>query len=174
MTDNDFEALLRVLDLESADQFDDFEQLAALIEDDHPVDEAAVHRLLGNTVGSLLADLIENYFEDLLTGVPDDDVDFYTLLTLIGRSLSGLAARSAADSDDRHRFIDELLRFRDWVTAPGNVQIKNPALPDSQIVSILEALALYRLDQLDPPAEDRCFDYSAALDYEVEEFSLSF
>lgn len=168
----DLTELLELLGLEEPEEFSDFDHLAGLIEHEGPVEEAALFRLLRDIEGIDLADLIGYYFEDLLTGVADDAIEFYTLLSLIGRSLAGQARQSEPDSEERQRFVSELICFRDWIGQTEKVSGKANGSGPPQMMTILEAMALYRLAQLGET--DYQFDYSEVSNYPLDEYALAF
>ena len=71
-----------------------------------------------------MAELTDTYFEDILKGVPDDSIDFYTLLSTINQALAGLA-RSSNTTEDLELYAEELFRFRNWYIYDSLVHCRN-------------------------------------------------
>lgn len=87
----DFYELLEYLDLESADQFEYFECMADLAECDEYIEQEAVYALFEGADKTMIPELFEDYFEDILEGLPEDAGEIYSLLHQIKMSLIGLA-----------------------------------------------------------------------------------
>ena len=64
-----FEELLDYLDLEEAGQFEYFEALADLVECEEPIEMEAIYKLF-EADKETVATLLEDYFEDILDGLP--------------------------------------------------------------------------------------------------------
>lgn len=164
------ESLLELLDLESPSQFEYFEHLAELMELTAPIPYDLFHTVLSEAPPSILAELTDNYFEDILQGIPDNTVDIYTLLTAIRQNLFSLAQNSG-NPDVRRQFVDQLYQFKNWYTQEGLVHcthLKDGALSNT---SLCEAFALCRLEKLNEDQYD--YDFSDCLDYDLPEYTVS-
>lgn len=164
------ESLLELLDLESPSQFEYFEHLAELMELTTPIPYDLFHIVLSEAPAPTLAELTDNYFEDILQGIPDNTIDIYTLLTAIRQNLFSLAQNSG-NSDVRRQFADQLFQFKNWYTQEGLVHcthLKDGAILD---VSLCEAFALCRLEKLNEDQYD--YDFSQCLDYDLPEYTVS-
>lgn len=165
------EELLRQLEMESPEEFCCFEQLAELLECQEPIAYDDFFTVLKAIPAKDLAELIQNYFADIQTGVSDDAVDFYILLSTIAQALSGLAL--ASDEEDGRRLLsDELYRFRNWYNEPAQVSCVSNGDGICEYQSISDALALCRAEKL--LNEEYDYDYSACLDYPIDEYVMSF
>ena len=67
-----FEELLEYLDLEDGSDFEYFEAMADLIESEEYIDQEAVYSLFQQADKTMIEELLNDYFEDVLDGLPDD------------------------------------------------------------------------------------------------------
>ncbi len=167
----EFDELLDLLEIDSPDEFGDFEQFATLIEADHEIPYECIFKILSTLESFTLVELTDMYFEDILQSIPNDGVEIYTLLDTIRKELIGLAQNAIA-KDERVAYVDELVRFRSWYVFESIVHIRDQKTRKKKEVSVSESLALYRLEQLNEASYQ--YDYSDCLDYEIDEYSLSF
>jgi hypothetical protein len=166
----DFDELLELLEIESSDEFGYFEHFAALIECDEEIPYDLFYRVLADAESDTLIDLTENYFEDILQGMPDDAIDIYTLICTIKQALIGLA-KSSSTREERIAYTDELYKFRNWFIFDSIVHLRRLSDNSKRDVSVSEALSLYRLEKLN---EDQYrYDFSDCLDYEIDEYAIS-
>lgn len=157
-----FEDLLKILDIDNLTEFEYFEQLADLLEVSDEIDFEVFFKILSQISLSDLGGLIDNYFEDILTGVPDDAMAFHTLLGNIQNLLISLA--SGKDSYEKRRsMVEELYRFRNWYTLEPFVKCIEQGSDDPVRCSICEAFALFRLQKLGESSYS--FDFSDCDDY---------
>ena len=163
--------LLELLDIDAPEEFEYFEHLAELLECAEEISEDAFIAVLMEVDPKVLNELLETYFEDVLQGIPEDALDFFTLMSTIRQSLLGLSL-SASDSDQRRFFAEELFRFRLWYVFDSVVYCKNKTGGPASAIPVFEALALYRLEKLGEEAYE--YDFSEALDYSLDEYSISF
>lgn len=166
----DFDELLELLEIDSADEFGYFEHFAALIESEEEIPYDYFYKLLTNIDSETLIDLTDSYFEDILKEMPDDAIDIFTLLGTIRQALIGLA-KNATNREERIAYVDELFKFRSWFIFDSVVHLKRVSDHVKKDVTVCEALSLYRLEKLN---EDQYrYDFSDSLDYEIDEYSIS-
>jgi hypothetical protein len=166
----DFDELLELLEIESPDEFGYFEHFAALVECDEEVPYDLFYRILAGVESETLIDLTDNYFEDVLQGMPDDAIDIYTLLSTIRQALAGLAKNSST-REERIAYADELYKFRNWYIFDSIVHLRRISDNTKRDVTVSEALSLFRLEKLN---EDQYrYDFSDCLDYEIDEYAIS-
>lgn len=163
--------LLELLDIDAPDQFEYFEHLAELLECTEEISLGAFCSVLMEVDQKVLTELLENYFEDVLQGIPEHATDFFTLMETIRQSLLGLS-QSAPESDQRRFFADELFRFRLWYTFDSVVYCKSKSGGPASAVPVCEALALYRLEKLGEQHYE--YDFREAMEYALDEYSVSF
>ena len=63
--------LFEILDIESADDFKYFDNRAALLESEENISYEAIHELLSAVEPDTTAELITDYFTDIMEGVPE-------------------------------------------------------------------------------------------------------
>lgn len=161
------EEIFDLLDIESADEFEYFEQLAEVIEHENDISYDAFYSLFKDVSPEIVADLLDSYFEDLMLGIPDEATDFYTLITMIHQMLTGLC-QGAEDDKLKRSLIEELFRFRDWYVFDSSVNCRNTNNKQLSQIPLIEALSLYRMEKLGECKYD--YDFTDCLDYTIEEY----
>lgn len=166
----DKDQLLALLELEDASEFSYFEHFSTLLECESELDYDLFYELLEQVPAENLSELTDHYFEDIMQGVPDDDMNLYTLFQEIRHTLGTLA--SASDqARNRALFIDELFRFRNWFLLDSLVSCTRVKDRSVLRIPVLEALTLYRLEKLS--MEKYEYDFSDVLDYDVDEYTAN-
>ncbi len=166
----DFEQLLGLLDIESPEEFQYFENFADLVETEEDIPLEAVYPLLQQVDSAVLEEITTEYFEDLLDVVPEDSTDLYILLDNIKNSLMGMA-RSTLEESTGH-FAEELLRFAQWYTQESQVPCHNLDTGEETLLPLCQALVLARLEKID--GERYGYDFTSCLGYELDEYILDF
>lgn len=166
----DFDELLELLEIDSPEEFAYFEHIAALVEYDDEIPYDLFYRILADVESDTLIDMTDNYFEDILQGMPDDAIEIYTLLSTIRQALVGLA-RNSSNREERIAFSEELFKFRNWYIFDSIVHIKRLSDNSMRDITVSEALSLARLEKLNE--EQYRYDFSDCLDYEIDEYSIS-
>lgn len=166
----DFDELLDLLEIDSPDDFTYFEHFAALVECDEDIPYDLFYRIIADTDPDTLFDMTDNYFEDILQGLPDDAIDVYTLLGTIRQALTGLA-RNSTTREERIAYVDELFKFRAWYLFDSVVHLRRLSDNVKKDVTASEALSLARLEKLNE--EQYSYDFSDSLDYDIDEYSIS-
>ena len=165
-----FEELLEYLDLEDPSEFIYFEAMADLIESDDPIEQEAVYALFDGADKEMVAELIDDYFEEILEGLPEGSSSIYDLLHQIKLSLMGMAMNSADESDLR-RFTDGFCRFRNWYVEESDVELAPEDGGPSVHQSVRDAITTARIENLGGAAYSYDFDY--ALDYPLDSYEVS-
>lgn len=165
----DFEELLELLEIDSPDEFNDFEHFTELIEINEEIPYKMFFNVLVGVEPDLLADLTDNFFEDILKGVPDEEIEIYTLLSSIRQELIGLAKLST-NKEEKAVYIDELFRFKSWYLFDSIVYCTRISDNVKKELPINEALTLNRLEAFGE--EKYRYDFSPSMDYEIDEYSI--
>jgi hypothetical protein len=155
------EELLTLLEIESCEEFGFFEYYAELVENERDIPFETLRELFLAVDKNTLAELTEGYFDETLTGVPDDQTEFYTLLDAVGRNMTRLARRASDRGLDL--FTEEFLRFKQWYIFDRAVRCEDKDSREQIDASVCEALTLSRLERLGDP--DYFFDFGACMDY---------
>lgn len=166
-----YEELLEYLDLEDAMQFEYFEAMADLIESEEYIEQEALFQLFEGADNTMITELLEDYFEDILEGLPDASSEMYSLLHQIKVMLIGLSANTEEDSDLR-LFTDEFHRFRNWYTHESEVELIPEDGGRPIYHSVRDAITAARLEKLG--GEKYRYDFENALVYELDSYSMSF
>lgn len=167
----DYQELLDFLGLEEAAEFEFFENFADLIEGPNSISLEAVFKLLKEIPEGVITQLIEAYFNEALEACPDTEADIYTLLETIKRVLMGLSL-NADDDKQLAFFADELLRFKEWYINDSLVLVRNRETDEEEELTVMEALAVSRLDRLE--RESRSYDFTGSLGYSLDDNVISY
>ena len=93
-----YEELIEYLDLEDGSELEYFEAMADMIESEEYIEMEAMYRLFEEADKTMIEELLNDYFEDILDGLPDNSGEIFSLLHQIKLSLTGLTGlRSRAD-----------------------------------------------------------------------------
>ena len=174
----DKEALYDLLDMESGEDFQYFENMAELLESDEDIDEDVLYELLEDIDLEAFAELAENYFDQLEEAVSDEETEFYTLVENIKRIISGLAVDASAEDDSSSRsdmlvrLASEIVKFRSWYNETENVECENTDTGDTQMLPVRDALILDRAEKLGGPAYQLNFDRAA--EYDLDDYVMTF
>jgi len=166
----DYNELLEYLDIEDPSEFIYFETMADLIESDEPVDQEAVYALFDGAEGEMIAELFDDYFEEILDGLPEDSSEIYSLLHQIKLSLMGMAANGENDSDLR-RFVDSFCRFRNWYCYDSSVALSPESDGEDLEQSLRDAITTARLEKLD--GKTYRYDFTGSMDYPLDSYEVS-
>lgn len=173
-----YDELLELLDIENPDEFQYFEHFADLMECDQPVSYDALFELISQADKVTLAELIENYLDEIADALPDNGTEAYTFLKSVGLSLRGLLKPIADDDEDEYShkqlitFVEELERFRNWYTSGSNVECTRKKDGITKDVTFLEAVVLVRMEKLNE--EEYSYGFDDGLDYQLDEYVVSF
>lgn len=169
----DREELFAFLDIGDGSDFQYFENFADLVETDGLISTEAVYELVQELDLKVFAELCESYFYDLLENVPGEEIDLYNLLETIKRVLVGIAeeARRGEESAGR-RLAEELERFRLWYCAESSSRCRDLSTGETSVLPVRDALANARLERFS--GEEFAYDFSEALNYELDEYAMTY
>jgi hypothetical protein len=168
----EYEDLLSLLDASSGKDLAYVEQYAELVECEDYISPETLSQVFEELDSEALVELTDNYFEELLENIPDEETELYTLVQTIGRALSGLALIPDPD-EATASYADEFLRFRTWFTFESEVRCEEIDSGDDSkelIVPLMHALAMYRSQHLSD--EEYTYDFSETLDYPIDEYAM--
>lgn len=167
----DLNELFEIVDIESAEDFKYFDNFAALMESDDYIPAEVMYELFAEVDTDVLSELTDNYFEDIMEGVPEEEAELFTLLDNIKRVLKGYA-ENTDDERSMVLFTDEVSRFRNWYNFDTDVECQSRKDGSTRTVPVREALVLYRIEKL--RADEYMYDFSQCLDYPLDEYVVSF
>ncbi|MBQ9059921.1 MAG: hypothetical protein IJ128_02150 [Firmicutes bacterium] len=167
----DFYELLEYLDLESAAEFEYFEAMADLIESEEDIEQEAVFALFEGADETMIPELLDDWFEDVLEGLPEDSGEIFSLMHQIKMTLIGLS-QNREDESDLRRLVDEFCRFRRWYTEEADVELtpEDGGAPIHQCLR--DAITTSRIQRLG--GESYRYSFEDALDYELDSYTMSF
>lgn len=170
-----YEELLEFLGIENGTEFEYFENLADLIEADDEISDEALYQIFKEADKSSLADLLENYFEDILKSIPDDSTDIFTLIEGVKMSFIGLV--EAIDSGNEEEtslvhFCDELNNFKNWYSRDSKAECIKMSDGSREVLPVRDALVYSRLEKLD--GDKYQYDFQECMDYSPEEYVLTY
>ncbi len=167
----DLNELMEMLEIDEPSEFEYFENLADLIESDETIPEETLFQLFSQTYHKTVAELIHNYFDDMLEAMPESSTEMFTLLENIKRSLIGLLQTSEEESLLRH-FVEELFRFKTWFCFESEVGCKSLSGGEEKSLPLRDALILSRLEKMEE--DEFQYDFEDCLKYEIDEYIMSF
>ena len=167
----DLYVLLTYLDLEEASQFEYFEAMADLVECEEDIEQESMYALFAGADHTTVSGLLDDYFEDIMGGLPEDSGEIYSLMEQIKMSLEGLIMNAADDSDLR-RFTDEFYKFRQWYVFDSEVELlpENGGTPLH--MNLRDAITAARMEKLG--GDKYRYSFEDALDYELDSYTMSF
>lgn len=169
----DRDELFELLDIESGADFQYFENFADLVECEEDIESDIIYDMLEDVDMKTFNEICESFFYDTLENVPGDQIDLYNLLENMKRALIGLAEAARKDEDNALlQLADELNRFRIWYSVELFAECKNLANEKVSYLPVRDALANARMEKLN--GDEFAYDFTEALNYELEEFVMSY
>ena len=165
------EQFYELLDIENAEDFQYFENLAAFFECEEELDYDDVARLFEEVDKTVLAELVDEYFEEITNFVPGSETEVFSILENVRRALVGMCRNCAEDENLRSKLIEELERFRRWYSIDSCAYCTDPATLAEEEKSMRDALLLARLEKLEHNGYQ--YDFSECMNYPLDEYIVS-
>ena len=166
-----YEELLEYLDLADGSEFEYFEAMADMIESEEYIEQEAMYRLFDEADNTMIEELLNDFFEDILDGMPEDSGEIFSLLHQIKLSLTGLIAAAEDDSDMR-RFTDEFHKFRNWYSEDSEVEMSPEDGGAPVYTCVRDAVTAYRVEKLG--GDKYRYNFENALNYELDSYTVPF
>lgn len=163
--------LYELLDIDYPGDFQYFENLAAFLECEEELEYEDVAELFQGVDKDTLAQLVDNYFEELTDFVPGSETGVYGILDNVRRALMGMA-KNCDDDTMETKLADELERFRRWYSVDSKVYLTNMGTMDEQEFTLRDALVNARIEKLD--GDKFQYDFSECENYVLDEYIVSF
>lgn len=165
----EFDELLELLEIDSPQDLAYFEQFAELAECEEEISEDTLAQFFADVDKSIIEELCATYFDEILSSIPDDSVEFYS--TMLGMSQAFKATAQSLDNDEnRVLFAEIFFKFRNWMLFDSEVYCTNVTTGENITVSILQALSMYRAQNLSEEEFD--YDFDNVLEYPIDEYII--
>ena len=102
-----------ILDIDNPAEFQFYENMAALLEEDEYIETNLIKDLFKDVDKNNLAELTDGYFEELLKMIPDEETDLYITVESIKRALTGMITEDM-EADEIALLADEFQKARKW------------------------------------------------------------
>ena len=155
----------RILDIDSAEEFQYFENLSALLEEEEYIEENLIKDLIRNVDREKLAENMNSYFDGFLDHLPDSETDLYVMVESMGRVFDGLITEDMSDADI-DALTSEIIKFRKWYVHDLNAFNKLTGEETSVRDARFDLVASKLL------GEDADYDFRLALDYDIDGFDV--
>ncbi|MGN0710779.1 MAG: hypothetical protein ACI4LO_03380 [Anaerovoracaceae bacterium] len=172
----DYNELLEMLDIEDASEFQYFEHFADLMECEEHIAYDALFELISQADKKSLNEIVENYFDEIAEGLPDDSTDAFTFLKSLSMSLRGMLRPVIKEEDEDGRslvaFVEELERFRNWYIIDSSIECTDKSTGKTEEKTFFEALILARTEKLS--GEEYLYGFDQGLDFVLDDYVMSF
>lgn len=153
------------LDIDTADEFKFYENLAALLEEDDYIEENLIRDLIKDVDKASLAEHMDSYYDSFLDNLPDEESEMYILVDSIRTAMQGMISDEMSP-EDISQLASEISKFRKWYIHDLNAF--NKLTGDE--VNIRDArydivAAGFLGDRYD-------YDFRTALDYDLEGYDV--
>ena len=157
--------LYNILDIETAEDFKYYENVAALIEEPNYIELNLIKDLLKDIDITVLAESLDNFFEDFLNNLPDEETELYMTVDTIKRVITGKISEDM-DSEQIESLAEELIKFRKWYVLDSLVYDKN----SKREIPVIEARYNYQASKYISELCD--YDYRLACNYDTEGYDI--
>lgn len=165
------EQFYELLDIESAEDFQYFENLAAFFECEEELDYEDIAALFGAVDQAVLAELIDEYFEEITNFVPGSETEVFSIFENVRRALIGMCRNCEEDETLHSKLMEELERFRRWYSIDSRAYCTDPVTLIEEEKTMRDALLLARLEKLDGSGYQ--YDFSECMHYPLDEYIVS-
>ena len=119
----------------------------------------------------MLAELIDEYFEEITNFVPGSETEVFSIFENVRRALIGMCRNCEEDETLRSKLMEELERFRRWYSIDSRAYCTDPATLTEEEKTMRDALLLARLEKLDGSGYQ--YDFSECMNYPLDEYIVS-
>lgn len=160
--------LMNLLEIEGWEEFQYYEQFLLLMEHYNQIEEDIFVEAVFQISIDEIASFIEMYFDDMITGIPEDHMDLYKIFSTVKSILMAIATDANNDKRIANNLIHELVRFQSWVMEENRVRCIDLLDHTEEEVSIYEAFILFRLERLNEGKFE--FHFPEDISYQIEEY----
>ena len=137
------------------------------------IDYEGLYSLLSKVDKKNLKELVENYFDEIAGGLPEECTDAYTFLKNVSLSLTGMLSDAMADGEDINdfsAFVDQFDRFRTWYVMDSNIECISKKTGTKKNCTFFEALVMARTEKLD--GEEYLYGFEEGMDFPLDEYIM--
>ena len=160
--------LLELIGIDEPDEFEYFENFADIVESDEDIPEETLAELFNHTDPETVAEIIEQYFDDIMSPLGEEHSQMYSLLDTIKHVFIALIMED--DDSSMAHFAEELHKFHVWYSFESGVECTDLSGEESKELPLRDAITVMRMSKLDN--EDMNYDFSSCLDYEIDDYLL--
>lgn len=157
--------LFEMLNIESGIEFEYFDNMSDLLECDEYIDTDAIFALIEESDIKVVKGLFETYFEDIIESVPDEESEISALMEMMKMAFMGICD-NGSNALTYDRLSEEIVKFREWFV------FKDEVKKGDTLLNVRDALTNCRFNSLSGIKER--FDFSQALEYDIDEYAISF
>ncbi|MFA5528083.1 MAG: hypothetical protein WC996_05660 [Peptostreptococcales bacterium] len=164
--------LLKELEIDDWPQVEYYDQFSTIMENYKIINEAILIEIFLTKGLREIKEYLEFHFEDLMTGIANDNIDLYKIFSTVKYLLLGIASSIGKDKKYLDILAYELLRFQTWIMANELVLCTDLVSKTKSYISIYDSLLLTRLENLKSGSFE-CI-YPDALDYPIDDYDIDF
>ena len=138
---------LEKLEMESLEDMAYLDAFCSVMEADEALPEEIFHQLFSGVTEEEIREMMDQYLEEVMSGISEDCIDFYSFLSSYRRSFKGMVNYLIRE-DRRERVVGELFRFREWYRDPEAVLCTDLDDEREFAASVCESLILGRMEKL--------------------------
>ncbi|XVG95015.1 hypothetical protein ACGCUQ_03720 [Eubacteriales bacterium KG127] len=167
------ELFYQIIDIEEPSDFKYYDNIENLIESDEEWDADILYTVLNGADSKVVAEIIDEYFNELMDKLPEDEIDLYTMIYNVNRGLKGIAKGKEEDYRDVNLSLsEELWRFWKWFSVESVVNVKDEKTGEMNNMTLRDAVGLIRLEKLG--LASCIFDFEKASKYQMNEYVMNY
>ena len=165
------EEFYELLDIETAEDFKYVENVSQYLECEDEIEFSDLAELIKDVDRTEAAGLFDDYFEEIMEFIPEEETEVYSLFTNIRRSLTGLIM-NADEVSTEAKIAEELERFRRWYSIDSKVYLSPQDITGEREETLRDAIFTKRMESLG--GDKYFYDFTEAMDYPLDEYVMTF
>ncbi len=159
--------LLDILEIKDWKEFQYYEQFLLLMEHYELINEEVLFKAFAKISPEDLSLFLEMYFDDIMTGIPEDNIDLYKIFSTVKSVLTEMAYAKDA-MRIMGQLVFELYRFLGWMMEDKRVHCRDLIENTVKEISIYESLILFRIERLNEGKYE--LNFSEEINFHIDEF----
>lgn len=161
-----------MLDIDTPEDFQYFENLAAFLECEDEPEYEDVAGLFTEVDKDVLAQLCDNYFEEITGFIPGSQTEVFTIFENVRRAIVGMCRNCEEDENLTAKLSEELERFRRWYSVESQAYCTDLSTMEETPMSLRDALVTARLEGIEGKSQYE-YDFSECMNYPLDEYIVS-